>query len=389
MRKIYMDHAATTPVRPEVMKEMRPFFDSKYGNPASIHYFGREASEAVELARSRVAKALGALPNEIIFTSGGTEADNLALIGGALANRGRGKHIITSKMEHHAVLHTCDWLSKNGFDVTYLPVDKQGLVSPEAVEGAIRDDTILVSIMHANNEIGTVEPIEEIGKICKEKGILFHTDAVQSFCKIPLSAKNADMITLSGHKIYGPKGVGALYVRGGVKVEPILHGGGHERGLRSGTENVPGIVGFGKAAELGIKEILKESKRLESLRNMLIKGALGIEKSQLTGHPKHRLPHNASFIFSFIEGEALLLSLDDAGIAGSTGSACSSKSLEPSHVLLACGLRPEQAHGSLRLTLGRQNTKEDVKYVLDVLPKSVERLRKISPFKKGYLVREK
>lgn len=383
-RQIYMDYAATTPVRPEVLAAMRPYFDRKFGNASSIHKWGREAKAALDKSRAIISDALGCKESEIIFTSGGTEADNLALVGAAFANREKGRHIITSAIEHHAVLDTCKLLAKNGFDVTYVSVDKYGLVSPWEVERAIRKDTILVSVMHANNEIGTIQPIEEIGKICKAKGVLFHTDAVQTFCHIPIDITNIDLLSLSSHKIGGPKGVGALYVRSGVRLEPLLHGGGQERGLRSGTENVAGIVGFAKAVEIGMKEIASESKRLEKLRDRLIKGVLAIPNCALTGHPKRRLPNNASFWFKFIEGEALGLSLDAEGIASSTGSACSSKSLEPSHVLLACGLKPHEAHGSLRLTLGPSTTKADVDYVLHVLPRAVEKLREISPFKRSY-----
>jgi cysteine desulfurase len=383
-RQIYMDYAATTPVRPEVLKAMTPFFDKEFGNASSIHKWGRDAKEALDQSRAIIAKALGCKESEIIFTSGGTEADNLAIIGAAFANKEKGKHIITSAIEHPAVLDTCKWLEKQGFDVTYLPVDKCGLVSPKEVENAIREDTVLVSVMHANNEIGTIQPIDEIGKICRTHGVLFHTDAVQTFCHIPIDLINIDMFSASSHKIGGPKGVGALFVRSGVRLEPFVHGGGQERGIRSGTENVAGVVGFAKAVELGIKEMKKESERLARLRDVLINSVLKIENSALTGHPKQRLPNNASFWFKFIEGEALGLSLDDLGIASSTGSACSSKSLEPSHVLLAFGLKAHEAHGSLRLTIGSETTKKDVDYVLKVLPGVVEKLRKISPFKRSY-----
>jgi len=383
-KRIYMDYAATTPVRSEVLTAMKPYFDKKFGNASSIHKWGRDAKEALDSARATIAKALGCKESEIIFTSGGTEADNLAIVGAAFANREKGKHIITSAIEHPAVLDTCKWLAKEGFDVTYLPVDKYGLVSQKEVESAIRKDTVLVSIMHANNEIGTIQPIEEIGKICKAKGVLFHTDAVQTFCHIPIDLTNIDMLSVSSHKIGGPKGVGALFVRTDVRLEPLVHGGGQEHGMRSGTENVAGVVGFATAAELGMKEMKTEGKRLADLRDRLISSVLKIENSTLTGHPKQRLPNNASFWFKFIEGEALGLSLDDLGVASSTGSACSSKSLEPSHVLLACGLKAHEAHGSLRLTIGKDTTKADVDYVLKVLPGVVEKLRKISPFKTKY-----
>jgi len=382
--KIYMDYAATTPVRPEVLKAMKPFFGEKFGNASSIHKWGREAKEALDSARTTIAKALGCKESEIVFTSGGTEADNLALIGATFANCEKGKHIITSAIEHPAVLDTCKWLAKNGFEVTYVPVDKYGLVNPEEVEIAIREDTILVSVMHANNEIGTIQPIEEIGRICKSKGVLFHTDAVQTFCHVPIDLTNVDMLSVSSHKIGGPKGIGALFVRTGVRLEPLIHGGGQERAMRSGTENVAGIIGFAEAVKIGMKEMPRESRRLEQLRDKLIAGALKIDSAALTGHPNNRLPNNASFWFKFIEGEALGLTLDAEGIASSTGSACSSKSLEPSHVLLACGLKAHEAHGSLRLTIGRATTRADVDYVLKVLPGVVEKLRKISPFKTMY-----
>lgn len=382
MRRLYLDYAATTPVRKEVIKETLPFCTIKFGNASSLHSFGQEAKKALEDSRARLAKAMGCQASEIVFTSGGTESNNLALKGVAFANRSKGNHIITSKIEHHCVLHTCEWLGRNGFEITYLPVDKYGLVDPNDLENEIKKDTILVSIMHANNEIGTIEPIEKIGEICKRKGVYFHTDTVQSFGKIPVDLKNTDMASISSHKIYGPKGIGALFIRKGTKIEPILHGGGHENGMRSGTENVTAIAGFAKAAELIVKEMPKESKRLENLRNKLIKGVLKIENSHLNGHPKQRLPNNTNFWFDYIEGESLVLSLDDRGIAASTGSACSSKSLEPSHVLMAIGLKHEQAHGSLRMTLGKYTKESDIDYVIKTLPGVVERLRKISALKK-------
>jgi len=379
-----MDYAATTPVDPRVLNVMKPYFLEKYGNASSLHSFGREANRALEEARANVAGLINAEASEIIFTSGGTESNNLAIKGIAFANRDKGKHIITSAIEHDAVLEPCKWLEKQGFDVTILPVDKYGLVDPMKVEKAIRKDTILVSIMMANNEIGTIQATEKIGKICSEKNVIFHTDAVQAFGKIPIDVKkmHIDLLTASAHKLYGPKGVGCLYVRKGVSIEPLLHGGGHEFGLRSTTENVAGIAGFSAAVQLRKKEMAPEAKRLTKLRDKLIKGVLKIENSHLNGHPTLRLPNNANFYFDFIEGESLIMHLDSYGIAASTGSACSSKSLEPSHVLLAIGLRHEQAHGSLRLTLGKYNTDKDVKYVLKVLPEIVEKLRKISPFKK-------
>jgi cysteine desulfurase len=383
MKRIYLDHSATTPLDRRVFEEMKPYFSLKFGNASSLHSFGREASEAVERARERVAKALNCSPSEVYFTSGGTEADNWALKGVAYANRKKGKHIITSSIEHHAVLHVCEYLERNGFEVTYLPVDRYGMVRVEDVERAIRKDTVLISVMHANNEIGTVEPLEEIGKIAREKGVYFHTDGVQSFCKIPTDVNklNVDLFSISAHKLYGPKGVGALFIRSGVRIEPLLHGGGHERGMRSGTENTPGIVGLGAAAELGMRRMKQDTEKLIFLRDRLIKGVLKVQDSWLNGHPKRRLPNNAHFCFRLIEGEALILRLDERGIAASTGSACSSKSLEPSHVLLRIGLKHEEAHGSLRLTLGRENTKEEIDYVVKVIPEEVEKLREISPFK--------
>jgi len=385
MKRIYMDHAATTPVDPRVLEIMKPFFNEMYGNASEPHKFGAEAKEAMEDARAKVAKLMNAKNDEIIFTSGGTESDNFAIKGIAFANPEK-KHIIISKIEHDAVLEACKWLEKLGFSITYLPVDRYGLVSPADVEAAIKPETSLVSIMAANNEIGTIEPVGEIGKICKKNGVLFHTDAVQAYGKIPIDVKkmNVDLLTVSSHKIYGPKGVGALYIREGVSIDPLLHGGGHEYGFRSGTENVAGIVGFGAAAEFAGKEMKKESARLTQLRDRLIKGVLTIENSHLNGHPTKRLPNNANFWFAFIEGESLIMHLDMKGIAASSGSACSSKSLEPSHVLLAIGLKHGEAHGSLRLSLGKQNDKKDVDYVLNVLPGIVKTLRKISPYKESW-----
>jgi len=379
MRRVYMDHAATTYVDPRVVQAMLPYFTECFGNASSLHSFGREAKEALEHSREIVAKALGASPNEIFFTSGGTESDNLAIKGVMYANRNK-NHIITSIIEHHAVLETCNSLQEQGVEVTYLPVDKQGFVSLNHLEDSLTEKTGLVSIMHANNEIGTIEPIKEIGKITRERSVYLHTDAVQSFGKIPTNVNdlNVDLLSISGHKIYGPKGVGVLYVREGVKIEPVQHGGGHERGMRSGTENVPGIVGLAKAVEISQAEMGKESQRLTRLRDKLIKGVLEIEDSWLNGHPTKRLPNNSNFSFSGIEGESLILRLDARGVAASTGSACSSGSGAPSHVLTSIGLTPEQANGSLRLTLGKCNTEEDVDYVLKVLPEIVSDLRKLS-----------
>ena len=378
-----MDYAATTPVDPKVLKVMLPYFSKKFGNTMSLHSFGREVKIAVEDAREYVANLMNAKPNEIIFTGSATESNNFALKGIAFANKDKGKHIIVSKVEHHCVLESAHWLEKNGFEVTYLPVDKYGLIDLAQLENAIRKDTILVSIMHANNEIGTIEPIKEIGKICRENEIYFHTDAAQTYGKISIDVKkmNIDLLTASSHKMYGPKGAACLFIREGVKIEPLLHGGGHEFGLRSSTLNVPAIVGFGEAAKICKKEMKKEEKKLTKLRDRLIKNVLKIENSHLNGHPKKRLPNNANFWFAFIEGESLIMQLDMNGIAASTGSACSTENLEPSHVLLAIGLKPWEAHGSLRLSLGRWSTKEEVDYVLEVLPEAVENLRKISPFK--------
>lgn len=379
--RIYLDHSATTPVDPDVVREMIPYFTEGFGNASSLHIFGREAKEVMERSRKKVAELIGASPEEIIFTSGGTESDNLAIKGIALKSRKKGNHIITSKIEHPAVLETCRYLEKIGFSVSYVPVDKDGIVSPDDIRKEITDRTVLISIMHANNEIGTVQPIEEIGKIAHEEGIVFHTDAVQSAGKIPVDVKkmNADLLSMSAHKIYGPKGVGALYVRKGIQIEPLIHGGGHEHGVRSSTENIPGIVGLGKACELAKQRLEEDSNRLRIMRDRIIKEVLGIEESHLNGHPEKRLPHNAHFRFTGIEGESLLLKLDEKGIACSTGSACSSKKLEPSHVLLAIGLNPVEAHGSLRVTPGRENTDQEINYFLEVLPEIIENLRAISP----------
>ena len=379
-RLIYMDHSATTPVDPAVTEAMLPYFSEKFGNPSSLYQIGREARRAVEESRQKVADLIVAKKEEIIFTGSGTESDNLAIKGCAYKNRKKGNHIITSSIEHHAVLHTCKYLETQGFKVTYLPVSKEGLVDPADVEKATTQGTTLITVMHANNEIGTIQPIEEIGKIAKEKNITFHTDAVQTAGKISVNVDSlgVNMLSISAHKLYGPKGVGALYIRKGTLIEPLLHGGGHERNIRSSTENVPGIVGFGKAAELA-REHLPEAGKTSRLRDSLIKGLLEIKESYLNGHPTKRLPDNVNARFSYIEGESMILNLDMKGVAASTGSACSSTSLEPSHVLLAIGLKHEEAHGSLRLTLGRGNTQEDVDHVVSVLPDIVNKLRMISP----------
>ena len=381
MKRVYLDHSATTPVIKEVLEEMLPFFSEKFGNASSLHSFGQEARRAVEDARERVAKLINADQNEIFFTSGGTEADNTALKGAVKP----GDHIVTSNIEHPAILDVCRHLEAQGVKVTYLKVGKDGLVDPKEAEKAITKDTRIVSVMHANNEIGTIEPIEEIGKICRKKGVLFHTDAVQSFGKIPIDVKkmNIDMLSASSHKLYGPKGVGCIYIRTGVKVTPFMHGGGHESGRRSGTENAAGIVGFGKACEIARKGMKDEARRLEKLRETLIEEVLKIPDTRLNGHPQKRLPNNANFSFSGIEGESLIMYLDMKGIAASTGSACSTKSLKPSHVLTAIGLKPVEAHGSLRITMGKSTSEENIKYTIKVIKETVENLRKISPFKNG------
>jgi cysteine desulfurase len=382
MRRIYFDHSATTPVDREVANLMLEYMTDKYGNPSSVHAFGREARKAVDEGREQVASLIGAQPNEIFFTSGGTEGDNLAIKGVAFANRKKGNHIITSSIEHHAVLHTCEYLEKHGFEVTYLPVDEYGMVRLEDVKQAITDKTILISVMFANNEVGTIQPIKEIGQITKEKGIYLHTDAVQAVGNYPIDVNeyNIDLLTLSGHKFYAPKGIGALYIRRGVKIEAVQHGGGHERNLRAGTENVPGIVGLGKAAEIAKRDMDKRVAHLQGLRDKIIADiSAKIPHIKLNGHPTKRMPSNVNFSFLYLEGESLLLNLDLKGIAASSGSACTSGSLDPSHVLLAMGLNHETAHGSLRVSLGRDNTEEDVDYFLQVLPDIIERLRAMSP----------
>ena len=385
MKRIYLDYAATTPVHHEVVKAMLPYFSETFGNPSSLYSYGLEARQAVEAARTKVADSIGAKNEEIVFTGGGSEADNLAIKGVAEANSRKGNHIITSVIEHHAVLETCKFLEKRGFKVTYLPVDKYGLVDPESVRKAITDKTILISIMHANNEIGTIQPIGEIGKIARKASIYFHTDAVQTFGHIPVNVNElkVDLLSISAHKLYGPKGVGVLYIRKGTKVTSLIHGGEQESGRRAGTENVPGIVGLGKAIELASLDIAKETERLITLRNKLIKGILEkIENSHLNGHPEQRLPNNVNMSVDFIEGESTCLNLDLEGICISTGSACSSSDAEPSHVLLAIGLSHEQARSSLRFTMGRLTTAEDIERVLEVLPRTVARLRAISPLYK-------
>lgn len=381
-KRIYLDYSATTPMKKEVLDEMIPYFSEKYGNPSSIYSFGREAKQAIDLARDRLAKAVGASSKEIFFTGGGSEADNWAIKGVAYANRNKGNHIITTKVEHHAVLHVCEYLEKEGFEVTYLDVDEYGMIDLDQLRRAITDKTILITIMYVNNEIGTVQPIEEIGKIAKEKGVYFHTDAVQALGNIPIDVKelDVDIMNFSAHKIYGPKGVGGIYLRKGVKIHPIIHGGAQERKRRAGTENVPGIVGFGKAAELATQNLDSHVAHIKKLRDRLIKGISdNIDYVRLNGHPTKRHPGNVNFCFEFIEGESLLLSLDMVGIAGSSGSACTSGSLDPSHVLMAIGLTHEVAHGSLRLTIGDFTKEEDIDYVVEHLITIVDRLRQMSP----------
>jgi cysteine desulfurase len=392
-RFVYMDHAATTFTKPEVAESMLPFLKEHFGNPSSLYSIGRESKEAIETAREQLAKALGAKHEEIYFTSGGTESDNWAIKGTAFSRREKGKHIITTSIEHHAVLYTCEYLETQGFDVTYLPVDEYGLVDPAEVEAAIREDTVLISVMYANNEIGTIEPIEEIGKVAKEHDVLFHTDAVQAIGAVPFDMKqqhkNVDMLSLSSHKFYGPKGIGAFYLKEGTQIDNYMHGGGQERGKRAGTENVAGIVGMGTAIELATANIEEHNTKIRKMRDRLLSGILEIPNCRLNGHPEKRLPGNLNLSFEYIEGESLLLMLDQMGICSSTGSACSSGSLETSHVLKAIGVPPEIAQGSLRLTLGDANSEEDIDYVLGVIPEIVGRLREMSPFYKPGSVCEK
>ena len=385
MKRIYLDYTATTPTRPDVVKAMLPYFTDVFGNPSSIHSYGQEGKEAIEEARVKVAELIGAQDEEIVFTSGGTEADNFALKGVAYANEKKGNHIIASPIEHHAVMETCKFLEQRGFRVTFLPVDEYGLVDPDDVRRAITSETILISVMHANNEIGTIEPIAEIGKLAREAEICFHTDAVQTVGHIPVDVDEfgVDLLSLSAHKLCGPKGVGARYSSKGTKLTPFMHGGEQERRRRASTENIPGIVGLGKAVELVRQEMSEEAERLTLLRDRLIKGLMEqIDRVHLNGHPRARLPNNVNVSIDFVEGESMVLNLDLEGICASTGSACSSASLEPSHVLLATGVLPEQAHGSLRLTLGRWTIEEDIQRVLEVLPRIVAKLRAMSPLLK-------
>lgn len=388
----YFDNAATTKVRDEVVEKMMPYITENYGNPSSIYKISRGNKEAVEAAREQVAKAINAKTNEIYFTAGGSESDNWAIKGIAESYSNKGKHIITSCIEHHAVLHTCEYLESHGYEVTYLPVDEYGMVSLEDLKNAVRDDTILVSIMFANNEIGTIQPIAQIGAFCKEKGIIFHTDAVQAVghVHIDVEAMNINLLSMSSHKFYGPKGIGALYIGKGIKIPSYIHGGAQERKRRAGTENVPGIVGMGQAIELAVKEMDEEIPRLTALRDKLINGILEtVPFSRLNGHREQRLPGNVNISFEFIEGESILLLLDMQGIYASSGSACTSGSLDPSHVLLAIGLPHEKAHGSLRLSMGHFTTEEEVDYVLEKIPPIVAKLREMSPLYEEYVKKNK
>ena len=388
---IYLDNAATTKTAPEVVEAMLPYFTENYGNPSTIYGLGSTAKKAVNQARRTIAEAIGAKQEEIYFTAGGSEADNWALKATAETYSQKGKHIITTKIEHHALLHTCEYLEKHGFEVTYLDVDGDGLVDLEVLKAAIRPDTILISIMYANNEIGTIEPIAEIGAIAKERGILFHTDAVQAFGQIPLNVDelNVDMLSASAHKLNGPKGIGMLYIRTGVKIRSFVHGGSQERSRRAGTENVPGIVGFGAAVERAVRTMDEKIKKETELRDYLI-GRIEkeIPYSRLNGHRTKRLPGNVNFAFQFIEGESMLIMLDMKGICGSSGSACTSGSLDPSHVLLAIGLKHEIAHGSLRLTLSEENTREEMDFVVEELKKIVTKLREMSPLYEDFMAKQ-
>ena len=385
---IYLDNAATTQVYPEVLQEMLPYFSEVYSNPSAIYSFASESKKAVDKARTSVAELINAKTDEIYFTGGGSESDNWALKATADAYASKGKHIITTKIEHHAILHTCEYLKKRGYEITYLPVDEFGTVSIDELKKAIRPDTILISVMFANNEIGTIQPIKEIGEIAHENGIIFHTDAVQAFCHEPINVDeyHIDMLSASGHKFHGPKGVGFLYIRKGLKLRSFIHGGAQERKRRAGTENVPGIVGLGKAVEIGMAELENNKKKETELRDYLIGRVMDeIPYTRLNGHRTNRLSNNANFAFQFIEGESLLIMLDMDGICGSSGSACTSGSLDPSHVLLAIGLPHEIAHGSLRLTLSEETTKEEIDHTVDCLKKIVEKLRAMSPLYEDFI----
>ena len=388
MRNVYMDYSATTYVKPEVLEEMMPYFTEKFGNPSSFYGISRETKRAIDKAREQVASTLKCLPEEIYFTGGGSEADNWAIKGIATAHRKKGNHIITTKIEHHALLHSCEFLEKFGYEVTYLEVDKEGFINLEELRNAITDRTILVSIMFANNEIGTIQPIKEIGEICREKKVLFHTDAVQAVGNVPIDVKemNIDLLSLAGHKVYGPKGIGALYIRKGVRIDNLIHGGAQERNRRAGTENIASIVGIGKAMEIAENNLKEHTEKLTKLRDRLIDGLLKIPYTTLNGpRGEKRLPGNVNVRFQFIEGESILLSLDFKGVCASSGSACTSGSLDPSHVLLSIGVPHELAHGSLRLTLGEDSTEEDVDYVIEVLPPIIQRLRDMSPLWEDFI----
>jgi cysteine desulfurase len=380
--RVYLDNSATTRVASAVLDAMLPYFGAEYGNASSLHRYGREARRAVETSRESIADALGVRHDEIVFTSGATEADNLAIVGSALARSGGG-HIVTSRVEHDAVLHAVEWLRSTGVATTFLDVDEVGRVDPDAVRAAMRKDTFLVSVMAGNNEIGTLEPIGEIGRICRDRGILFHTDAVQALGKVEMAIEDVDLLAATAHKLHGPKGIGFLYVRRGTRLVPLFHGGGHERGLRSGTENVPGIVGFAAAVRLALAERREVTDAMRRVRRRLIEEVLQIPGTRLNGHPEQSLPHITNFSFAAIEGESLVMKLDEAGIAASTGSACSSPNLEPSHVLVAIGVPLSMAHGSLRISTGRETADADIDRLLDVLPRVVGELRAMSPFKVG------
>ncbi len=382
MKRIYLDHAATTPARPEVVQAMLSYFTDSFGNPSSVYSYGAEAREALAEAREKVAKLIGANADEIVFTSGGTEADNYAIQGKAYANQEKGNHIITTPIEHHAVLDTCRWMEKRGFDVTYLPVDGYGLVDPGDVKKVITNKTILISVMHANNEVGTIQPIAEISKIAREANVCFHTDAVQTAGHIPIDVNllGVNLLSMSAHKLYGPKGTGALYIRKGTVIDKYLHGGEQEKNRRASTENVAGVVGFGVAAEMALCELTREAARITTLRDRLTSGIIErIDDVYMTGHPVKRLPNNVNLRVGYVEGESILLNLDIEGICASSGSACTSSSLDPSHVMLALGVPPDQARSTIRFTLGRMNTDEEIDHVMETLPKIVQRLRSMSP----------
>lgn len=388
MDRIYLDHAATTPVKQEVLDAMMPYFTQNFGNPSSVYQVAQINKKAVDEAREKVASLLGAHPNEIFFTAGGSESDNWAIKGIVEANKSKGNHIITSKIEHHAVLHTCEYLEKQGYEVTYLNVNENGQIDLEELRAAIKDTTILITIMYANNEVGSIMPIKEIGQIAKEHGVAFHTDAVQAIGQVKINVKdeNIDALSMSGHKIYGPKGVGVLYIRRGLKITNLIHGGAQERGRRAGTENVPGIVGLAKAMELAYTDFEEKNARIKGLRDKLMNGILNtVPYCKLNGDPVNRLSNNVNIGFEFVEGESLLLLLDMNGVAASSGSACTSGSLDPSHVLLALGLPHEKAHGSLRMTLGEKTTEEEIDYVLEKLPAIVQRMRDMSPLYEDFI----